>query len=131
MITSCICPGYEAVYQCTVNGGGSTIWQGTAMQGCGAGRIVLHHSEFDYRHTTNTTCAFLDQYVASQAILSANNSYTSQLTIHNLSPLVNGSTLECTTAKGLNFASKQLFFTTGTLDNAVTYLYSDILLFSV
>ena len=99
--------------------------------GCGTGRIVLSHSEFDYQHTTNTSCGILDQYVASQAVSTVNNSYTSQLTVHNINPLANGSTLECITAKGLNYASKQLLFLTGTLDNVVIYLHNDVLLFSV
>ena len=123
MITTCVCLGYETVYQCTVNGGGSTIWQGTALQGCGDGRIVLRHNEFNYRHTLNTTsCAFLDHYVASEAISSVNNSYTSQLTVHNISQIVNGSTLECTTANSLNYAFKQLLLTTGALNNVNIYL---------
>ena len=47
MITTCTCPGSEAVFECAVDGGGATIWQGTALEECAGGRIILRHSQFE------------------------------------------------------------------------------------
>ena len=118
MLNSCICPDHEAIYECTVYGGRATIWQGTALQtalqGCidDPTLITLNHNEFDL---INRSCAISGIQVIVQAISLVNDSYTSRLTLQTVSQHINGTTLECTTDDGLNYASKQILLTTGML----------------
>ena len=65
LLTSCTCLGYEVVYECSVNGGGATIWQGTTFEECGANRIVLRHSEFGSEYDIRQECGDNGQIVGS------------------------------------------------------------------
>ena len=111
MITSCTCPGYEVVFECTVAGGGATIWQGTALDECAGGRIILRHSQFESGHNISQTCGASGP-VVGRAVSVMNDSYTSQLTI-NVSQHLNGSTIECASDNGTQFGSRQILLTTG------------------
>ena len=46
-LDECTCPGHELRFQCTVMGGGFTIWRGTALNGCSNNRIQLRHTQFE------------------------------------------------------------------------------------
>ena len=56
-LSSCICPGYEAIFECVVIGGVVTSWSGTAFDHCSSDRIVLRHSQFiQSGYSFNETC---------------------------------------------------------------------------
>ena len=125
MITSCTCLGYEVVYECAVAGGGATIWQGTALEECTNGRVLLRHTQFESKINIYKTCGASgsvvghaisvmdDSYSAvndSSSVM--NGSYTSQLTI-NVSQHLNGSTIECASDSGRQVDSTQILLTTG------------------
>ena len=95
MIASCICPGYEAVFECTVDDGVTTAWRGSALENCSDGTVILRHSKFDEGHTINETCGTSGP-VVGRAISAENGSYTSQLSIL-VNQELNGSTIECAT----------------------------------
>ena len=83
-LSSCICPGYEAVFECVVTGGGATIWSGTAFDNCSSDRIILRHSQFiQPGYNINNTCGDGGQ-VISRAVSAVNDSYTSQLVYNNI-----------------------------------------------
>ena len=47
VLSDCVCPGHKLMLECTVVGGGATIWRGTAVD-CpsSSNRILLRHSQF-------------------------------------------------------------------------------------
>lgn len=52
-LTSCICPGYTVVYECTIVGGSATVWNGNAFN-CSNSHdeiILLHPFESGVDHT--------------------------------------------------------------------------------
>ena len=111
MITSCTCPGHEVVFECAVAGGGATIWQGTALEECNNGRIILRHSQFGSGHNISHTCGASGS-VVGRATSVVSDSYTSQLTI-NVSQHLNGSIIECASDSGRQVGSRQILLTTG------------------
>ena len=44
--SSCICPGHEVTYECTVCGEGSTVWNGSLFN-CAGNEITLRHDQFE------------------------------------------------------------------------------------
>ena len=112
VITSCTCPENEVVFECAVAGGGATIWQGTALEECAGGRIILRHSRFESGQNINQTCGASGPIV-SHAVSVVSDSYTSQLII-NVSQHLNGSTIECASDSGRQVGSRQISLTTGT-----------------
>lgn len=111
LTSSCICPGYEAVFNCTADGGTATIWRGTALKNCSDGSIILRHSQFDTGYLINETCGTSGQ-VVGQAKSTENGSYTSQLTI-NITQQVIGRHIICATDGEIN-GSVQIMPSTGT-----------------
>ena len=92
-ITPCLCPGHEATYECSVDDGVTTTWQGTALQECRDGSIILRHSQFASGHNTNETCGTTGE-VIGRSVSSNNNSFTSQLTL-TISEKIFNKTIEC------------------------------------
>ena len=93
-LSSCICPGYEAVFECVVTGGGATIWNVSAFDNCTNDRIILRHSLFNQSgYNINDTCRGSGQ-VIGRAVSVVNNSYISQLTINITQSLI-GANVVC------------------------------------
>ena len=93
-------------------GGGATIWQGTALEECASGRIILRHSQFESGHNISQICGASGP-VVGHAVSVVNDSYTSQLTV-NVSQHLNGSTVECASDSGRQVGSRQILLPTGT-----------------
>ena len=114
-MSSCICPGYEAVFECVVTGGGATIWSGTALDHCTNDRITLRHSYFNQTgYNISGPCGDSGQVIGC-AISAVNDSYTSQLII-NISQSLIGANIECHVAgtnSGSQIGTKQILPTTG------------------
>ena len=109
---TCICPGHEAVFECTVDDGVTTVWQGSALENCSDGTVILRHSKFDEGHTINETCGTSGR-VVGHAISAENGSYTSQLII-SITPQIIGSLIECATEdERLNHSGIQIMLSTG------------------
>ena len=119
-LSSCICPGYEAVFECVVTGGAATIWNGTAFRDnyCFNDRITLRHSQFnqpEYNVNISGTCGDSGQIIG-RAISAVNDSYTSQLIV-NVSQNLVGANIERAYNNGshiVNIGTKQILLTTGT-----------------
>ena len=94
---SCDCTGCDTIIlDCTVFGGGATIWQGTIFNECqDRNDIILRHTQFSSgRVLINVTCDNLS--IAGQAISgnSTTSVYTSRLIIDIYEDL-SGRTVEC------------------------------------
>ena len=99
-ISGCVCPNHIVILECTVHGRGSTVWQGTAVallaaasDACFSGEIVINHdstfTSFNAECTKNNRTV-----IVAHGISSANNSYTSQLSVTMSVDLV-GTIVEC------------------------------------
>ena len=81
-LNSCICPGYEVVFECVVTGDGATIWSGTALDRCSSDRIILRHSQFNqFEYSLDQTCGDSGPIIG-RAVSVENDSYTSQLIVN-------------------------------------------------
>ena len=123
LTSSCIDPGYEAVFSCTVYGGVTTVWQGLALENCSDGSVILRHSQFGNGLTINKTCGTSGQ-VVGHATSAENGSYTSQLTISITQQAIEEQ-ITCAKDGGIN-GSIQIMPSTGMHEyviNACTSLY--------
>ena len=111
--SECICQGYNATYECSVVGPGSTVWRGSSFQGCSNNRITLFHSQFP--GGTVGTCnsgAIVGHSVRVESIC-----YTSQLNIFIGADVI-GTTVFCSYDNGLNeidIGNTTITLTTGML----------------
>ena len=108
-VTSCTCPGQQLVFECTVVGDGGTYWQGTALQNCSGGRLLVRHSQFESGRNTTETCGSTG-LVVSVPFSRANDSYNTQLII-NASQYLYGTTIECATDSGRNVGESEVLLT--------------------
>ena len=108
-LSPCICPGYEATFECVVTGGTTTTWQGTALQDCDSGNIIiLRHSQFalESEYFINKTCHAAG-LVIGRAISVFNDTYVSQITLHNVSQHLINRMIECNSGQ-MAVASRQV-----------------------
>ena len=92
-MSSCVCPGYEAIFECSVTRGLTTTWQGTALEKCEGESFVLRHSQPG--QTRNNICGSIGEVIV--ASVSDNNDsiiHVSQLTL-NISQELCNKTIEC------------------------------------
>ena len=94
LTSSCIYSGQEAVFKCTVDGGVTTTWRGSALENCLDGSVTLRHSQFGNGLSITKTCGTTGQ-VTAQAISAENGSYTSNLIFEDTQQIV-GSQIICT-----------------------------------
>jgi hypothetical protein len=101
----CVCPGDKLSYECTVMGGGLTIWTGSAFS-CSSFRneIVLRHSSFG---GTGTYWMCNNGAIEARSLSVEGNNYTSQLNV-TVTPDTAGTTINCSHD---NFTHKILIFT--------------------
>ena len=90
--SSCICPGRQLVYECTVVGQAIqyTVWKGSALD-CGSG-ISLRHGLFSDTGYANGTCN--NGAVFARIVSNTGGCYTSQLTV-NTSLNFNNESIQC------------------------------------
>ena len=121
-LSSCICPGYEAVFECVVTSGGATIWSGTAFDRCSSDRITLRHNPFINQpgYSISQNCGDSGPIIG-RAVSVVNDSYTSQLII-NVSQSLIGTNVDCGSDNGSHVGTKQILVTTGT---CIIYYYYD------
>ena len=92
-VTAHTCVGHQVTYECKVNGSGATTWQGTALDECSQGNILLRHSEYSSGLVINKTCGS-NGVISGRTLPGENGTYTSQL-ILNVSNDMVGDTIEC------------------------------------
>ena len=92
--------------ECTITGGGATVWQGTIFDGCRNEKITLRHSAFISGIVLQESCGMRGP-VVGRSVSVAGGSYTSQLLV-NISEDLNGKTIECANKSGQIVGSKQI-----------------------
>ena len=113
-MSSCICPGYEAVFECVVTGDGATIWSGTAFDRCSGDEITLRHSKFNqFGYLIYQNCGD-NGPIIGHAVSVVNDSYTSQLIV-NVSQGLIGANVECARQSDREYrvGTEQILETTG------------------
>ena len=98
VLSECICPGRELRLECTVVGGFTTIWRGTAIDCPSRGNeIVLPHARFESGEVTMCSNGNFGHSL-NRTFDGSNSKFTSQLTIHLplLNDTLDGRTVECT-----------------------------------
>ena len=102
--SGCICPGDTLSYECTVTGGGGTVWAGSAFNCYQYGNeIVLFNSHFD----TGTYGMCNNGAIVGRSLSVDGNNYTSQLNV-TITPDTAGKTIKCVHDRG---AHEILIFT--------------------
>lgn len=109
-LTSCVCPGHEIVFECTVEDELTTIWQGTIFDECADSDIVLSHIPFDSNVTRSRNCSDTG-LVLGQLVSAVNDIYRSQLTLI-FNQQLNNKTVECATDQN-NIDGSQILLATG------------------
>ena len=111
-VTPCVCTGQEVEFECVVVGDGGTYWQGTALQGCTNGRILIRHSTYGTGYTYREQCSNTG-WVVSYPLSAVGNSYTSRLVIQNVTQHLNESSIECTSNTGVQIGQIPVILSTG------------------
>ena len=94
-LNDCTCLGYTQTFECTVFGGGLTIWKSSAFSGCEQfeNEIRLRHSQFT-NSQSQATGQCNDGTVVATSMGVSENCYTSQLNVTVRQEIVN-ETIEC------------------------------------
>lgn len=87
--TACVCPGDVLLYECTIEGAGTTVWRGSAFMTCDY--IALLHSQFT--PGTGGTCN-RGALIASSLRTENGSRYTSQLNV-TISRELDQTSVEC------------------------------------
>ena len=88
-LNDCTCLEYNQTFECTIFGGGLTIWQGTALSGCQQFEIRLRHSQYNSQPTGECIGG-----IVARGVGVSENCYTSQLSLAVGEEMVN-ETIEC------------------------------------
>ena len=114
--SECICPGITVLsFQCSIVGGGTTVWQGSAFQCSGLNRYIsLRHSNYNATEKPYGECN--NGAISARAIGVHDNQFTSKLNV-NISSEMNNKTVECVHDNGreTEVGSALLSITTGML----------------
>ena len=110
---SCTCPGDELIFECTIEGDAGTYWQGTALEQCLQGRILIRHTQFlGGGHTERNACGASGTAIARTISAVNNTLFTTQLTIF-ANQRLNGSTVMCISDRGRVIGQSQIWLKTG------------------
>ena len=93
----CICPGHQVTYECTIVGGGTTVWNGSAFN-CTSDQIPLRHSQFE-SGTAVGVCN--DGAIVAHGIRRENYTFISQLNVTIEQNMI-GRTIQCVYHDGIH-----------------------------
>ena len=104
VLSNCVCPGHELRLECTVVGGGATVWRGSAFDCYYYNEIILFNSRF--QSGTSQECN--NGKIIGRSINTTSDSdgikYISQLIIQlDENGTLDGRTVECVYDNGLHF----------------------------
>lgn len=88
--SDCLCPGQQALFECTIFGQGTTVWQGSGFH-CNSDEIQLLHITNQFEGVTNI-CN--DGAIVARGVSAIGSCYTSQLNV-TLDQGSNGTTIRC------------------------------------
>jgi hypothetical protein len=90
-LDDCTCLGYNQTFECTVFGGGFTIWHGSAFSNCQRNEIQLRHSVYA---TSQATGQCNGGEIVARSVEVSENCYISQLNVIVGREIIN-ETIEC------------------------------------
>ena len=92
-MNGCVCPGDTLTFECTVTGGGTTIWTGSAFD-CSSknNEKLLRHSQFSHGKSTSGYCN--NGAIVARSHSVEGNNYTSQFNV-TVTPGIGGKTIQC------------------------------------
>ena len=102
--TSCICPGRQLTYECTIVGSmiQYSVWKGSALtriENCNAG-LSLRHVDFTQSGSASDSCN--NGAVVASITNITGNTYNSRLTVSGTSLTLDGENVECLLDDGSN-----------------------------
>ena len=105
----CLCPDDVVIYECTVVGGSSTVWEGSTLDDLcrkSGHELILIHKHYSSSEGIQKSCSNGSIMGRSVMISVENNTYISQLIV-NLTSNNNliGSSIECIRDDGFNTTS--------------------------
>lgn len=103
LLNDCTCIGYPLEFECVAIGPGATIWQGSALN-CPSSlnKIQLYHSRFTSGRASGSCNS---GNIVARALDTDGGRYRSLLNIHNLTPEMIGTTVECLYDNGTHIHS--------------------------
>ena len=103
LTNDCPCPGQNLTFECTIVGGGTTLWQGAEVFDCPAhsNEIVLRHINFGSSVMGECNAGA----IVGQSLRVESNSYTSRLSVV-YSERLNGKNVTCAYDNGLTVSSR-------------------------
>ena len=90
-LNDCTCLGYTQTFECTVFGGGFTIWHSTAFSNCQRNEIQLRHSVYT---TSQATGQCNRGEIVAKSVGVSENCYISRLNVSIGLEIIN-ETIEC------------------------------------
>ena len=102
VLSDCVCPGHELRLECTVLGGGATVWRGSAIDCAGFGEeIILPHYRFEWGISKGCNNGRIIGRSINTTSDSDSIKYISQLIIQlDENGTLEGRTVECAHDKG-------------------------------
>ena len=95
-ISKCVCPGDHLTFECSVQGGVATVWEGSAFADCGVDAsssfIRLRHSGFSMLEPARGECN--NGLIVARSVGVLNDTFSSQLDV-NVTADMNNKTIEC------------------------------------
>lgn len=92
VVSECVCPGSSVQYECSIDGDGFTVWNGTVFNCPLSGDLILlSHADFVDGHSVMGTCN--NENIMAHIIQA--NPYVSQLNISVFNSTLSGRTVEC------------------------------------
>ena len=95
VLSDCVCPSHELRLQCTVVGGVTTAWRGSALRDCQYNEIVLQHNRFGDRSPVGE-CN--NGGIVAHGVRRVDNNFTSELMINinlDVNSTLSGNTITC------------------------------------
>ena len=124
LTNDCPCPGQNLTFECTIVGGGTTVWQGAQVFDCPnfSNQILLRHNSFGSSVMGECNAGS----IVGRSLRVDGNRYTSQLSIEYNEHL-NGSNITCAHDDGFTISSRlSLMITQNMIGNRYCFNICDI-----
>ena len=120
LLNECVCPGHELRLECTVVGGGFTVWRGSAFD-CDerANQIQLRHTQFEHGAAVGE-CN--NGKIIGSSLRRVDLNFTSQLIVQlDINSTLEGRTLACVHNNGSHETAVGMYTITYTTGKGMHY----------
>ena len=96
VLSDCVCLSHELRLQCTVVGGVTTVWRGSALRDCQYNEIVLQHNRFSYTDRSPAVGECNNGGIVAHGVRRVDNNFTSEININlDVNSALSGNTITC------------------------------------